>query len=353
MHGGEPTLWPLENFRAFLHHAELLRKDGLNLAISLQTNGVRFPDGLLELFADYEVSLGISLDGPRDYHDAFRVTHGGRGSYDRIMNNLETLLASDYRGLVGGFLSVANPDIPPRDYLAWVDSLPIRRFDVLWPMQFHYASPPWARGEEAAYSREPRYGKWFAELFHAWWERDDPTLYVRFFFDVIQTLMGWPKHIENIVNDTVPIFVVNTDGVVEYHDYFRAAGDGLTRTSMNVLTHTLDEVAADPVFDYLLNLRSHLPDECQECRFRRICGGGFLPGRMEPGQMPPRRRSVLCYDEYYFFNEIARMVGPALGPGNAWLSPLREVFGRSAVDPGPPAPMMELTPAALAASIPT
>jgi uncharacterized protein len=351
LHGGEPTLWPLKNFQAFLDHAERLRSDGLNLAISLQSNGVRLPDDLIELLAAHRVSIGISLDGPREHHDAFRVTHGGRRSYDRIMANVDAMLSSDYRALMGGFLSVANPDIPPIEYLDWVDSLPIRRVDVLWPMQFHYASPPWPRGEEAAYSVEPQYGVWFAELFRSWWERDDPTLYIRFFFDVIQTLMGWPKHVENIVNDTVPMFVVNTDGAVEYHDYFRSAADGATRTSMNVLDHKLDEAAADRVFEYLLNLGSHLPEECHECKFRRVCGGGFLPGRMEPGQMPPRRRSVLCYDEYYFFREITRIIGPTLVPGNLPLSPLKEALRPEAVDSGPPRRLMELKTDRLATSI--
>jgi uncharacterized protein len=312
LHGGEPSLWPLEDFSVFLARAEEIRRSDVELTISLQTNAVKLPQRLLGLLAEHRVTLGVSVDGPREHNDRARVTKGGAGSYDRVMRTVDSIVEGQYASLLQGFLSVANPDIEPAAYLEWADSLPVRRLDVLWPMELNHASLPWGTGQEARYRSNPRYGMWFAQLFEQWWHRDDPTLYIRLFYDCIYTLMGSPRHIENIVNDTVPIFVVNTDGCIEYHDYFRALADGGVRTRFRVQDDPLDALAADPVFRYLLDLGEHLPAECRDCQFGDICGGGFLPGRMEPDHMPPRRRSVLCYDEYYFFSSIRRTLAPWL-----------------------------------------
>lgn len=84
LHGGEPTLWPLASFRQLLRRAEAIRAAGLDLRVSMQTNAVRIPPGLLELLAEHDVPLGISIDGPQSYNDSTRVTHGGGGSYDQV-----------------------------------------------------------------------------------------------------------------------------------------------------------------------------------------------------------------------------------------------------------------------------
>jgi uncharacterized protein len=335
LHGGEPTLWPVDSFRAFLAHVERLRADGISLSLSLQTNGMRLPPQLLRLFADHGVSLGVSLDGPRAANDSNRVTHSGAGSYDVIMRNVHEILGGRFSHLISGFLSVANPDIPVEEYFEWMNALPLRRMDVLWPMHFNYQNKPWADGGELEYRTSPRYGTWFADLFELWWKQDDPSLYVRFFYDVIETILGSPRHIENIVNDTAPIFVVNCDGGLEYHDYMRGTADGLTRTAYTVQRNLLDEAVEDPVFQFLLHLGEHTPDACGGCRFRRLCGGGFLPGRMDSNILPPRGRSVLCYDEFHCFERIAALIGPALPQDDSPLEPLSEVLVRSSSLPRP------------------
>ena len=184
--------------------------------------------------------------------------------------------------MLQGFLSVAQPSVDPEEYLEWANQLPIRRADVLWPMQFHYGNPPWNQAEPGSYSDVPLYGSWFAKLFEAWWRRDDPTLYLRFFYDCIAVLLGSTYHVENIVNDTVPLLVVNTDGKYEYHDYLRSYQDGACSTNLSVDAATLTEVAQNDIFQFLIHLGEHLPPECQDCSVRRVCGGGFYRGVRPP-----------------------------------------------------------------------
>jgi uncharacterized protein len=304
LHGGEPTIWPLSSFSAFFDRVEDIRADGVDLSVGLQTNGLRLGRPLLELLAEHRATIGISLDGPKEHNDRYRVTHTGRGSYDRIMRTIESIIDAGYERLIGGFLAVAQPTISPAAFLDWADSLPVRSIDVLWPIEFNYDNPPWRATSVEEYFQQPPYGRWFADLFTEWWRRNDPTLCVRLFYQTVQVILGSKVHTDSIVNDVLDMFVVNTDGGIEYPDYFRAYADGGTRTDYNVARDDLDALGEDPVFDFCLNLGDHRPHECDPCPCARECGGGFLAGRMRRGATIPTERSVLCPDHFYFFMTV-------------------------------------------------
>jgi uncharacterized protein len=318
LHGGEPSLWPKPNFRRFLGRIRELNRTGYRLSVSMQTNGFRYDPALFEILAEHNVTVGVSLDGPREYNDRRRVTHRGTGSYDRIMANVEKILRSPSAEVLQGFLAVADPSIAPAAFVDWVGSLPITKLDLLWPMDFSYVRPPWRDGAEAEYRASPTYGRWFADVFDAWMAKDDPDIYIRHFFDCIEYYMGSSRHIESIVNDCVPMFVVNTDGQYEYHDYFRPHADGVCRTSANLSETPIAVLHDDPLFRELLALAGHLPPECRGCDVAAICGGGFLPGRTGgPADMP---RSVLCHDQGHFFAHVRNWLerrGIALAAGRA------------------------------------
>lgn len=275
----------------------------------MQTNAFhRMEDALLDLLVDNGVTLGISLDGPPRFNDRLRVTHAGKGSYERVMANVDDLIRRGYGSLVGGFLTVAQPEIPVTEYLQWVRCLPRPRVDVLWPIEFNHDHPPWDKQGEEAYRQAPRYGTWFANLFKAWWELDDPDLYIRLFYNVLQLHLGGNAHIDALVNDRIDMFVVNTDGAIEYPDYLRAARDGATRTPYTIGDTTIRALEDDPLFGALLRLDTLLPDACRQCAHRRVCGGGFLPGRTSRARLLQPTRSVLCHDQYRFFSAVAEAI---------------------------------------------
>jgi uncharacterized protein len=307
LHGGEPALWPLSSFTHFFDSVDRIRKNGLRLHVGVQTNAYWLNPQLLRLFADHRVTLGVSLDGPKYFNDTRRPDHLGGGSYDRVIENLK-LLKKDYPEILSGVLCVADPAIPPAEFLDWIDSLPIRRVDVLWPMEFNYRSLPWGQADFNNYCNSPRYGKWFSELFELWWKRDDPTLVIRLFIESLLALLGSLAHTDMLVNNTIDMLVINTDGAIEYHDYLRPYSDGATRTEFNIRNNAFDDLATDSVFQFLHKLGEHLPKECHGCGVAKLCGGGYLPGRMHPDSKFPSRRSVLCPDEYHFFRTVYKIM---------------------------------------------
>jgi uncharacterized protein len=332
IHGGEPTLWPEDHFEHFAQGVERLRRDGLDLQVSLQSNLYSPLSRPLRTFLRrLDVRIGISLDGPASWNDAHRVNHAGRGSSQRVLRNLARLVDEGDSDLIGGFLCVANPDIPPGDFLGWLDALPVRRADILWPIEYSYDRPPWADAGRSAYARSPRYGRWMAELFEAWWERDDPELYIRSFAYCVEALLGGRRHTDAFVNDTLDMFVVNTDGRVEYPDYLRGTAAGSRATGLHLGSHSIAQVEAHPVFRRLLSLHESLPESCRGCRHETICGGGFLAGRTSRDRLICDGPSVLCPDQMWFFDTVDRLVrGAAVAAG----------YPGEARDPASPCPVL-------------
>jgi uncharacterized protein len=309
LHGGEPFLWELDRFKAFFERINLSRKKNMNIVVSIQTNLFKINKELLLLLDEHNVKVGVSIDGPQNQHDKFRVTHNGKPTYRKIMDNLSNIIDAGFGHCIGGFLTVSDPTIPAHDYFEWIKSLPIKNVNVLWPIEFNYNHTPWEYYHlaEEQYLVSPVYGRWFSELFNIWWANDNPAIAIRMFYEIISNMLGSKRHSDSIVNDQLSMCVVNTDGSFEYHDYFRAFKDSAVKTGYNVNTNTFADLENDHIIKMLFSLKDFLPSNCTDCKHKLICGGGFLPGRMENHIADFKtNNSVLCYDYYYLFDTITK-----------------------------------------------
>jgi uncharacterized protein len=298
-------LWPYTHFASFFEALQTIRADGYRIDASIQTNAYKkFDKKFLQLLDSNDVVIGISLDGPAQYNDKFRITKSRNGSYSQVISNVDAIIQAGYKHLIGGFLVVAQPELPVEDFLSWIDTLPIKRVDVLWPIQFNHDNPPWSQTNEASYKNTPVYGTWFSKLFTTWWQRDDPEIYIRLFYGVLQRSLGASHHLDALVNDKLDMFVINTDGRVEYPDYLRAVSDEASKSIFNIARDEICAFSKDPVFNQLLNLGKSLPKECEGCQHKDICGGGFLPGRTSKLERITKSKSVLCADQFLFFSEV-------------------------------------------------
>jgi uncharacterized protein len=88
-YGGEPVI----RFDLIKGILELTKKKGVfkKYRFSLTTNGTLLTDEVIAYFVKNKVSINISLDGPKGYHDRYRVFSNGRGTFDVILSNLKRI----------------------------------------------------------------------------------------------------------------------------------------------------------------------------------------------------------------------------------------------------------------------
>ena len=96
-YGGEPLL-AMDRIRSF---DKKLKALGKPYSSSLITNGYLLTEEVIEQLNDLMINfIQITLDGNRITHDSRRYLKGGGETFDVILRNLDTLMASDYKGVV-------------------------------------------------------------------------------------------------------------------------------------------------------------------------------------------------------------------------------------------------------------
>ncbi len=111
-HAGEPLVLPIDFYDKAMRKAEELRPSTCTVRHSVQTNGTLISDAWCRLFREYDVRVGVSIDGPRHVHDAHRRTRSRKGTFDRTMAGIEKLKAAGQEFHVISVLTDANIRIP-------------------------------------------------------------------------------------------------------------------------------------------------------------------------------------------------------------------------------------------------
>ena len=86
--GGEPTLMGWSSSARSVELASGICGRGRRVEHTIQTNGTLLDDEWAAFFKEHDFLVGISIDGPRELHDAYRVNKGGKGSFDQVMAGL-------------------------------------------------------------------------------------------------------------------------------------------------------------------------------------------------------------------------------------------------------------------------
>src|SRR5271170_1358484 len=90
-HAGEPLVVPISFYQQAFAAIEALRPPTSQLRHSFQTNGMLITPAWCELFKQWDVGIGVSIDGPKHLHDAHRVTRTGRGTFDPTIAGIRVL----------------------------------------------------------------------------------------------------------------------------------------------------------------------------------------------------------------------------------------------------------------------
>jgi uncharacterized protein len=115
--GGEPLVNRPVVQAATRRALTLARERGVKITFSITTNGTLLTEADGDFFEEFGFAVTVSLDGPREAHDALRPFKGGQGSYDRVMTNVAPLVARQRRMQVTARVTVTPSNLMLRQTL--------------------------------------------------------------------------------------------------------------------------------------------------------------------------------------------------------------------------------------------
>ena len=120
-HSGEPTVLGVAWYESALATIESLRPAGISITHAIQTNATLLTQDWCDFIKRAGIRIGVSVDGPKDLHDANRVTRAGRGTFDRTLAGMRMLRANgiDFGAIV--VLSSGSLDRPEELFHFLVD----------------------------------------------------------------------------------------------------------------------------------------------------------------------------------------------------------------------------------------
>ncbi|MFF9569203.1 radical SAM/SPASM protein FxsBH, inactivated beta-hydroxylase extension form [Streptomyces sp. NPDC014685] len=318
LHGGEPLLAGPARLRRVCEELTSAFDGVAELDLRIHTNGLQLSPRYLDLFDEFGVRVGISLDGDRAANDRHRRYSDGRSSHPLVLKAVELLHQERYRHLDLGLLCTVDIRNDPHAVLDALTELEPPLIDFLLPHATWDDPPPRPDGSPTAYA------DWLLAIFDRWQERGRPVP-VRLFSSVLSTLSGGPSLTESLGLAPTDLVVVETDGRLEQVDSLKSAYEGAAATGFDVFAHTFDEVADHPgVRARQLGLAG-VGETCRRCPVVRTCGGGLYTHRYrsEGPSGAFDNPSVYCADLFALVRGIEartaqELVAPAVtGPAGA------------------------------------
>ena len=314
--GGEPTLMGLDFFRRSVELAHA-HADGRRIEHTIQTNGTLLDDAWAAFFAEHDFLVGISIDGPRELHDAYRVDKGGKGSFDRVLrglgflrehgvefNTLTTLHAVNagralevYRFLRDECGSRFHQYIPIIERVegenggarsSWRDR----------PLYTQQGSEVSARSVTAE-----QYGRFLIDVFEEWVRRDVGEVFVQMFDVALANWVGEPPSL-CIHSETCGLaLALEHTGDLYSCDHFVEPAYRLGNIQT---THMLELVSSEQQKKFGLDKRDTLPRFCLECDVRFACHGGCPKDRFISTPAGEPGLNYLCSGYKAFFHHVDR-----------------------------------------------
>jgi serine-type anaerobic sulfatase-maturating enzyme len=332
--GGEPTLMGLDFFRRSVELAERHLRPGQRAAYTIQTNGTMIDEEWAAFFAQQEFLVGISIDGPRELHDAYRVNKGGKGSFEDVMRGLGHLREHGVEWNALTTIHAANAD-HGRDVYRFLCDECGARFVQFIPIIERVAEAsedgtvPWSSWRDRPlYVQEgdrvsgrsvtsEQYGRFLIDVFEEWVRRDVGEVFVQMFDVALANWAGEPPGL-CVHSETCGLaLALEHTGDLYCCDHFVEPEYKLGNIRQ---THMLELVAGERQRQFGLDKRDTLPRYCLECDVRFACHGGCPKDRFvetpdgEPGL------NYLCAgykDFFHHVDEPMRFMAGRLGRGGA------------------------------------
>lgn len=300
--GGEPTLMGLEFFEKAVAFQQQYAPPGKRINNSFQTNGVLIDDDWARFFHEHNFLVGISIDGPPDIHDRYRVDKGGQPTWARVMAGLDKLKTHDVEFNTLTCVHAGNAD-RPLDVYHFLRDEAGSRFMQFIPIIERLNEHGFQQGTEvsARSVTGEGYGQFLIGVFDDWVRRDVGRIFVQI-FDV--SLAAWSGHRPGlcVFEETCgTALAMEHNGDIYACDHFVEPDYFLGNMQADNL---IDLVSAEQQHQFGQAKRDTLPQQCRACDVRFVCNGGCPKNRVLTTSDGEEGLNFLCAGYYAFFKHI-------------------------------------------------
>lgn len=305
-HGGEPLMRGIDFYRKAIG---LQQKYGTHVRIDncIQTNGTMITDEWCAFFKEHGWLVGVSIDGPECFHDAYRRSHGDSPSFAKVMHGIELL---NSHGVEWNAMAVVN------DYNA---GYPLEFYDFFKELGCRYiqftpiVERIGANGLAApddmddcrvtGYSVSPtQWGEFLCAVFDEWVANDVGTVFVQFFDAVLANWVGVPPGLCSLGRYCGHAGAVEHNGDLYSCDHFVFPEYKLGNICD---TSIFEMMSSERQIAFGNRKRMSLPGQCNECRWLDICNGECPKNRFAVADDGIQGLNYLCKGYRRFFEHSA------------------------------------------------
>lgn len=309
-HGGEPLMRSIDFYKKALALQKKYAR-GRRIDNVIQTNGTMLTDEWCEFFAQNNWLVGISIDGPQEYHDHYRLTSTGNPSWQKVMHGIELLKKHHVEWNAMAVVNAYNADHPLEFYHFFKDNgcqylqfTPI--VERLTKHQDGRTLASLADDKEiplADFSVTPeQWGNFLCAIFDEWVRNDVGKMFVEIFDCTLANWMGVLPGICAYSKNCGHAGVMEHNGDVYSCDHFVFPEYKLG----NIRDHTLIEMLyGDKQHAFSRLKHTSLPRQCKECDMEFACHGECPKNRFEKDKYGEPGLNYLCKGYYQYYSHVA------------------------------------------------
>ncbi|MCW3478877.1 anaerobic sulfatase maturase [Neisseriaceae bacterium JH1-16] len=320
-HGGEPTLLGVGFFRKVVALQARHTPAGRRVSNDLQTNGTLLDDEWGAFLAEHRFLVGLSIDGPRELHDAYRPTKKGKPSFDAVFAATQLLKR---HGVPFSTLTTVNRKNAKRPLEVYrflrdeVGSTYMQFIPCVEPKQFERTAPGYLEPGQLVDALSPRtkpghplsvvtdwsvesedWGGFLSMVFDEWVAHDLQRVKVNLFETTIAQMKGQPAMICTSSPFCGKNVALEHDGRVYACDHFVYPEYEIGKVGEKSLGEMVFSIKQ---LEFGLNKFNTLPGECRKCPYLKLCYGECPRTRILKTRPGEGNLSYLCRGWKKFFS---------------------------------------------------
>ena len=312
--GGEPTLLGIDFFRRALA-LQSQHANGKRITNTIQTNGTLLDDEWCKFFAENDFLVGLSLDGPAEIHDRYRVDREGNPTHARVMKALGCLKRHGVKYNVLACVGNVSSKHPDEIYAFFKEASVqyIQFIPIVERLPDHAARdhglklgmPPSGDGgslEVTEWTAQPEaYGDFLISVFDSWVRSDVGNIFVMHFEWAFSTWMGYEAPTCRFAPRCGRSFIMEYNGDVYACDHYVYPEYRLG----NIRSDSLAAMAGSGAqLSFGAAKEDRLPGSCRQCQWLIHCRGGCPKHRFMVALNGDHDLNYLCPGYTKYFSHI-------------------------------------------------